>query len=53
MTTKEARPTSLPSYHDILAEFERRTTQHPQPAPGLPSPVDVFEAFEQRTGQKM
>jgi hypothetical protein len=43
---------ALPSYQQLLAEFERRTARVPRPAAALPAPAAVFAEFERRTGQK-
>lgn len=47
----------MPTYQEILEEFERRTNQFttkPVPAgPALPSPEAMFDEFTKRTGQRL
>ena len=52
--TRTSRPGKLPTYQEVLAEFERRTNVIPAAEQArLPSPEEMFTEFEQRSGQRL
>ena len=49
--SRAGRPEGLPTYQEVLVEFERRTSVKPKPAQ-LPAPDEVFGEFERRTERR-